>query len=217
MTTPRDRELPGSIQKPGLPGSRSDRAKSAQCRTCNRSVGWPISNLVMNMGIQAVGTGDVPSRQSSASRQVPVPGLVLLGTVRQEAGYRADRKLRTALRVVGENAKKGRVDSELGPSFDEGHGTSSFRGTCCPFLYARRPRPTSASPPASSLQKQPPREARSPRVRACPQEAWQPPISLPAFHAQLPPSGDRHQALHWFLFWSPGLFATASCLVHRDR
>lgn len=96
-----------------------------------------------------------PSRQSSASRQVPVLGLLLLGTVRQEAGYWADRKLRTALRVVNENAKKGRVDSELGPSFDEGHGTSSFRGTCCPFLYARRPRPTSASPPASSPQKQP--------------------------------------------------------------
>lgn len=99
-----------------------------------------------------------PSRQSSASRQVPVLRLVLLGTVRQEAGYWADRKLRTAPRVVNENAKKGRVDSELGPSFDEGHGTSSFRGTCCPFLYARRPRPTSASPPASSPQKQPPRE-----------------------------------------------------------
>lgn len=58
------------------------------------------------MGIQAVGTVDVPFRQSSAARQVPVLGLVLLGTVRQEADYWADRKLRTALRVVNENAKK---------------------------------------------------------------------------------------------------------------
>lgn len=158
----RDRELPGGNQKPSLPrlGRIGLSLHNAGSGTAVLA-GWPIANLVMNMGIQAVGTDDVPSWQPSASRRVQVPvrgtGAVWARYARRLATGRAG-KLRTALRVVNENAKKGRVDSELGPSFDEGHGTSSFRGTCCPFLYARRPRPTSASSPASSPQKQPPRE-----------------------------------------------------------
>lgn len=171
-------------------------------------------NLVMNMGIQAVGTGDVPSRQSSASREVPVLGLVCLGRVRQEATGRTE-KLRTALRVVNENAKKGRVDSELGPSFDEGHGTSSFRGTCCPFLYARRPRPSSASPPASSPQKQPPRRAQvtsGTRLSSRGMATFHQPSRL-----SCPTPSVRRSALDHSLLWFLVCRPARDRLTHREK
>lgn len=54
-----------------------------------------LEYLVMNMGIQAVGTGEVPLsavKRVEAGAGTGTGGWCCLGTVRQEAGYWADRK-----------------------------------------------------------------------------------------------------------------------------